>query len=723
MDNTNEIYHLLERSGTAAGHPLEGFERTEQIGRAIMQLVEEEPLLSDWLLVRLHKRKESVKEDRVQKLLSGLGNDYTAVYMIDLDTDEFEIIINQKTNNAALEHKRDAWTTYLCNYADKYVLPESCDAMKTTLCHTNILQEFQTKDDFYFRFETIPNSIGQTTFEAHVVKEYGDGHFAVLGFRCVDAIVAKEREYQRKLDRAFKEAQQQLEVISASIPGGLKISYDDPQYTFKYVSKQYAAMLGYDNVEEFLQACGGTIIGIAHPDDVASGVAEALEQYKKGDNYAITYRMKCKDGSWKYIEDHGHKVRTADGQIEHWNLILDKNELVETTIALAAAKKAAEAKTNFLSRMSHDIRTPLNGIIGLLDYDERHADDLAAINANRQKARVAANHLLSLVNDILELNKLDDQNVRLVKEAFNFEDLLHEVQTISEMRAAESGVTVHLETGGPLKAPYVYGSPLHVQQIFINLINNAIKYNKPGGSVWCRVQETMLSPEQVQFTVYVTDTGIGMSEQFLSHVFDPFAQESYDARSVYQGSGLGMSIVKSLVDRMGGTITVQSKVGVGTRETVTLPFQIAQRSDLPRKPDPAAPVDLTGLRVMVVEDNELNMEITKYLLEDEKMSVTEAHDGRQALELFRNSRPGTYDVILMDVMMPVMDGMTAARKIRALERTDAKEIPIFAMTANAFAEDREKSRAAGMNEHLAKPLDSKLLLNKITQYCRPQPVQ
>ena len=720
MDYKNEIYDILERTGEKEGRHLEGFERTEQIGRAVMQLVEENPLLSDWLLLRLHKRKETVEVDRVQKLLSGLGNDYTAVYMIDLDTDEFEIIINQRTNNAALEAKKDAWTTYLRNYADKYVLPESCEAMKETLCCTNILWEFKQKDDFYFRFETVPNSIDQTTFEAHVVKEYGDGRFAVLGFRCVDAIVEKERQYQRKLDRAFKDAQQQLEVISASIPGGLKISYDDPDYTFKYVSRQYAAMLGYDSVEEFMQACGGTIIGIAHPDDVASGVADALEQYKHGDSYAITYRMKCKDGSWKYIEDHGHKVRNADGEVEHWNLILDKNELVEKTIALETAKKADEAKTAFLSRMSHDIRTPLNGIIGLLEYGDRHANDITAINANRKKARVAANHLLSLVNDILELNKLDDRNVKLVKEAFNFQELLQEVQTISGMRAAESGITVHLEADGALQEPYVYGSPLHVKQIFINILNNAIKYNKAGGSVWCRVRESKPENGWVRYTVCVMDTGIGMNEKFVQHIFDPFTQEYYDARSVYNGGGLGMSIVKSLVDRMNGTISIQSREGVGTKVEVVLPFEVAKPSDLPQKPDLSKPADLSGLRVLVVEDNDLNMEIAKYLLEDEKIVVTEAHDGRQALELFKNSAPDTYDLILMDVMMPVMDGMAASRAIRALERPDAQTVPIFAMTANAFAEDREKSRTAGMNEHFAKPLDSKLLLGKIMQYCRPQ---
>ena len=717
MEIRNEIYDILRNSATRNGHPLKGYERTEAIGEAIMQLVDEEPLLADWLSIRVHKREKTVQEDRVQKLLSGLGRDYTAVYMVDLNTDEFEIIINQRTNNAAQVPKRETWTTYLNNYADTYVLPESCEAMKQSLCCGNILREFAQKDDFYFRFETVPNSIDQTTFEAHVVQEYGDGKFAVLGFRCVDALVARDREYQRKLDHAYKEARQQLEVISASIPGGLKVSYDDPQYTFKYVSKQYAAMLGYDSVEEFMQASGGTIIGIAHPDDVASGVADALEQYQHGDSYAITYRMRCKDGSWKYIEDHGHKVRNADGTVEHWNLILDKNELVEKTIALEAARKAGEAKTAFLSRMSHDIRTPLNGIIGLLDYGDRHADDIAAINANRKKAHVAANHLLSLVNDILELNKLDDQNVTLVREAFNFRDLLRDVQTISETRAAESGVTVHVEADDAMGDSYVYGSPLHVRQIFINVISNAIKYNETGGTVWCRVHETPLDAGRVQCTVCVEDTGIGMTEEFLQNIFDPFTQGSTDARSEYTGSGLGMSIVKRLVDRMDGTIDIQSTLGQGTKVEITLPFEVAQKADLPRRPSAQA-ADLTGLQVLVAEDNDLNMEIARCLLEDEGICVTEAHDGQQALELFQSSAPGTYDAILMDVMMPVMDGMAAARSIRALDRPDAKAVPIFAMTANAFAEDRARTRAAGMNEHLAKPLDAKLLLGKLAQYCR-----
>lgn len=683
-------------------------------------LVEIADMFGDWLANRLAKRDYVNRYDRVQKLLSGLGNDYTAVYIINLDTDAFEIIINQQSNNVAREQKFNDFSTYLDNYADKYVLEESREDMKRILRYNYLKKHFEKEEDLYFRFHTIENSIGQTYFEAHAVRQYENGgHFVVIGFRCVDAIVKKEKEYQEKLDRAYKNAQQQLEVITSSIPGGVKISYDDPTYSFKYVSRQYASMLGYDSVEEFMEVSKGSIIGIAHPDDVENGIAEALDQYSRSDNYDITYRMKCKDGTWKYIEDHGHKVINADGEVEHWNLILDKNELVQKTIELESAKKAEQAKIAFLSRMSHDIRTPLNGIIGLLEYADRHPDDLETISNNRKKAHVAAEHLLSLINDVLELNKLDDKNVTLVSEPFNFIDLMHNVKTISDMRASEEGISVFMEDKYfNIKNPYVFGSSLHVKRIFINIITNAIKYNKIGGSVWCKIEERDLDSEKVEITVRVTDSGIGMSEEFLKNIYTPFTQASYDARTDYNGNGLGMPIVKNLVDRMGGMIVINSKENMGTTVEVTLPFKKAKRSDLPPQINIEERHDLTGIRALLVEDNELNMEIAHCMLEDENVVVTEAYNGEEAVQLFRTNPAGTYNVVLMDIMMPVMDGLTAARKIRESDKDDAKTIPIFAMTANTFSEDMEASKNAGMNEHIAKPIEMKKLMGKIVQYCR-----
>lgn len=682
-------------------------------GKDIRGIEEIYEVIGNWLGYRLIKN-----DNRVQKTLSGLGNDYTAAYMINLDTDYFEIIINQKTNNAAKQRKELTFTQYLNSYADKYVLEKDRQAMKTELCKESLKKHFVQQKDFHFSFETAPNEIGQTCFQAHAVREYGeDGNYAVVGFRCIDEILKREREHQKELDDAYQIARKQLDIITSAIPGGIKISNDDSTYSFKYVSEQYAAMLGYDTVKEFMEASGGTIIGIAHPDDVANGIAQALEQYKYGDSYEITYRMKCKDGSWKYIEDHGHKVRTKDGKIEHWNLILDKNELIEKTIELESEKKANVAKTAFLTRMSHDIRTPLNGIIGLLDIGEKHKNDHRLIDQNRKKAKVAADHLLSLINDILELNKLGNEEVVLNQEIIDVEKLLQEIKTITQMRGAENGIEIEIECS-KLKHLYVMGSPLHIKQIFINIITNAIKYNHPGGKVKCTINEFEQEDGKASYNVCIEDNGIGMHREFVKNIFEPFTQESQDARSAYQGTGLGMSIVKNLVDRMGGMIKIESEVGVGTKVYVSLTFEIAdftKTSDIIARKTTTK--DLSGIKVLLAEDNELNREIAKFILEDEKMIVTEAKDGQEAVDLFQNSKENTYDIILMDIMMPILDGLEATREIRKLNRADAKQIPIFAMTANAFVEDKEKAETAGMNEHIAKPLDINVLIDKIAQYC------
>lgn len=662
---------------------------------------------------------QSLAEDILNhKVLTCLGNDYTAVFLLDSFTGAFDIVINQITNHSAKVAKQPSWDEYVRNYADKYVLADSCMEMKRVLSVFNLQRHFMRYKDLYFRFHTTPNEIGQNYFEVHVVPQTaGDIRYLVLGFRCVDRIVAKERTYQRQLDEAYKAVRKQLDIVSTSIPGGLKISNDDATYSFKYVSTQYARMLGYNSVEEFMQASGGSIVGIAHPDDLQEGIGEALKQYERKDHYAITYRMRCKDGSYKYIEDHGHKVYTPEGKVEHWNLILDKDELVRTTIELETTKKADEMKTAFMSRMSHDIRTPLNGIIGLFEYAERHPENRKQIAENSEKAKIAAKHLLALVNDILELNKLGEKQVALAHESIDFSELWQDVYTIAEMRAEDRNINLAMTNGDELKHNFICCSPLHVKQIFINLIGNAIKYNRVGGSVWCKVAQEQRPDNKMKFIVEIKDNGIGMTQQFLERIYQPFVQAVTDeARTSYSGSGLGMAIVKSLIDRMGGTIDIESEPGKGTTVTVTLTFEQA----LPTVPGHEivdAQPNLQGVKALLVEDNKLNRDLAKFLLEDAGIKVTTSCDGAEALECFKESKPGDFDIILMDVMMPVMDGIEATQHIRALNREDAKAIPIFAMTANAFADDVEAVKEAGMNEHVAKPVDTARLLKKIYQYC------
>lgn len=653
------------------------------------------------------------------RILSGLSRDYTTAFVLNLDTDEYEFVFNQETNHAQVHEEFRAFSDYVDEYASTFALPEFRDVMRRELDSNEIKKHFETEDEYHFSFETSPNAAGLSCFQAHIVKEYEEGsHFAFLGFRSIDEIVQKERFYKDALQRVNEALQHQLDMITSALPGGVKISNDDPEYSFKYVSEHFAQMLGYDTPEELMEASGGTITDLAHPDDLEQGIAHALEQYSKADHYEITYRMKCKDGSWKYIEDRGHKIRKPDGVIEHWNLILDKNELVEKNIALESEKKANKSKSDFLSRMSHDMRTPLNGIIGLMDICMKHPEDRTLVDSSRLKARVAADHLLSLINDTLELSKLENEEVKLAKEDFYLPELLHEVETIAQMRADEECITIRfMDDHYSIPYPNLIGSSLHVKQIFLNLITNSIKYNHKNGSVDCYLKEEKESDERVLVDVTIKDTGIGMSEDFLKNIFQPFVQADQGARSQYKGTGLGMAIVKELLERMDGTIQIDSVENQGTTIHVVIPFEIAEEPAVVQEMSELPKGNLSGCRILLAEDNELNREIAAFLLKDEGISVTEAEDGQQAVECFLKMPEGYYDAVLMDIMMPVMDGYQAARAIRGSGKKDAEMIPIIAITANAFAEDKRKTMEAGMDAHLSKPLNVKELMDTIRKFC------
>ena len=653
------------------------------------------------------------------RILSGLSRDYTTAFVLNLDTDEYEFVFNQETNHAQVHEEFRAFSDYVDAYASTFALPEFRDVMRRELDSNEIKKHFETEDEYHFSFETSPNAAGLSCFQAHIVKEYEEGsHFAFLGFRSIDEIVQKERFYKDALQRVNEALQHQLDMITSALPGGVKISNDDPEYSFKYISEHFAQMLGYDTPEELMEASGGTITDLAHPDDLEQGIAHALEQYSKADHYEITYRMKCKDGSWKYIEDRGHKIRKPDGVIEHWNLILDKNELVEKNIALESEKKANKSKSDFLSRMSHDMRTPLNGIIGLMDICMKHPEDRTLVDSSRLKARVAADHLLSLINDTLELSKLENEEVKLAKEDFYLPELLHEVETIAQMRADEECITIRfMYDHYSIPYPNLIGSSLHVKQIFLNLITNSIKYNHKNGSVDCYLKEEKESDERVLVDVTIKDTGIGMSEDFLKNIFQPFVQADQGARSQYKGTGLGMAIVKELLERMDGTIQIDSVENQGTTIHVVIPFEIAEEPAVVQEMSELPKGNLSGCRILLAEDNELNREIAAFLLKDEGISVTEAEDGQQAVECFLKMPEGYYDAVLMDIMMPVMDGYQAARAIRGSGKKDAEMIPIIAITANAFAEDKRKTMEAGMDAHLSKPLNVKELMDTIRKFC------
>lgn len=383
--------------------------------------------------------------------------------------------------------------------------------------------------------------------------------------------------------------------------------------------------------------------------------------------------------------------------------------------AARKAESANRAKTEFLQRMSHDIRTPINGIRGMVEIGDRCPEDMARQADCRKKIWEASTLLLELVNEVLDMGKLESGEVVLENVPFDLPELIHEITDVLEKQAEERGIVLHREYGR-LPHPRLVGSPLHVKRLLMNVLSNAIKYNREKGRVMLDCFELSCTGDKVQICFVCADTGIGMSEEFQQRMFEPFTQENAGARSVYGGTGLGMSITKSLVDKMGGTIGVESKQGVGTTYTITLPFAIDHTEAAEPEQQQTDLTVLRGRQVLLAEDNALNMEIMEFLLSDVGIKVTKAADGQQAVEAFAASPVGGFDAILMDVMMPVRDGQEATRAIRAMDRPDAKSIPIFAMTANAFAEDRLKALQAGMNEHLSKPIDPDALYRLLVKY-------
>ena len=376
------------------------------------------------------------------------------------------------------------------------------------------------------------------------------------------------------------------------------------------------------------------------------------------------------------------------------------------------ADAANAAKTAFLTRMSHDIRTPLNGILGLIEIEELKEGDIQVARESRAKARVAANHLLSLINDILEMGKIEDRKLTLEHVPFNLKELCDDTLVLCKLRASDNCITMQDNSLPYATGPYMIGSPTHIRQIMINLLDNSIKYNKRGGSVTFSSKTKPLDNGRVLFCFSVSDTGIGMAPEFLKHIYEPFAQEGDDARSKFQGTGMGMPIVKSLIELMGGTIEISSEVGVGSTFNVQIPLDIDKNPQARANTvERALDCSLANMNVLLAEDNELNAEIAQALLESEGVVVTRAANGNEAVDLYLSHPAGSFDAILMDIMMPGMDGYEATRAIRLSEKVDAADIPIIALTANAFAEDAQAAHAAGMNAHLSKPIDFNKLKN------------
>ena len=407
---------------------------------------------------------------------------------------------------------------------------------------------------------------------------------------------------------------------------------------------------------------------------------------------------------WTYRTNLAHRKQEQEK---------DEKYKAELLIAAKKAEAANEAKTEFLQRMSHDIRTPINGIRGLVNMADHYADDMEKQTEYRTKVKEASNLLLELVNDVLDMSKLESGEIVLEEIPFNLSSISREVFVVIEQMAAEQNIRVAWEKKEITHRDFI-GSPGYVKRVMMNILSNAVKYNKENGQIYVScVEIPSEQPEMTTMEFVCRDTGIGMAEEFQKHIFEPFAQEHTGSRAKFAGTGLGMAISKKLVEEMGGTITFESEKGVGTTFVIRVPFKIDLDADKREESKDVSEKSIKGMHVLLAEDNELNMEIAEFLLQNEGAEVTKAWNGQEIVELFRKSESGEFDVILMDIMMPIINGYEAAKRIRSLDREDAKKIPIIAMTANAFTEDRIRAKEAGMDEHVAKPIDVELLIKVI----------
>ncbi|RHK36620.1 response regulator [Anaerobutyricum hallii] len=407
---------------------------------------------------------------------------------------------------------------------------------------------------------------------------------------------------------------------------------------------------------------------------------------------------------WTYRTNQSHQKQEQE-----------KDEKYKTELLIAAKKAEAanEAKTEFLQRMSHDIRTPINGICGMVNKADHYADDMEKQKEYRTKVKEASNLLLELVNDVLDMSKLESGEIVLEEIPFNLSSIYREVFVVIEQVAAEQNLQIVWEKKEITHRDLI-GSPRYVKRVMMNILSNAMKYNRENGHIYISCIEIPSGqPETTTMEFVCRDTGIGMAEEFQKHIFEPFAQEHAGSRTRFSGTGLGMPISKKLIEKMGGTITFESAEGIGTTFVIRVPFKIDLDVDIREEQADVSEKSIKGLHILLAEDNELNMEIAEFVLQNEGAEVSKAWNGEETVELFRKSESGEFDAILMDIMMPVMNGYEATKMIRSLDREDAKVIPIIAMTANAFTEDRLRAKEAGMNEHIAKPFDAKLLVKII----------
>lgn len=664
-----------------------------------------------YFIVSCLKQRNLFRElqKRSYNVLQALSVDYLGIFQVNFDTDECEVYRNsEKMDMDWGAGFADGYQAAVGQYISRCVAPRDQKKLIDVTKKDYVLSQLRTKKKFYVRYLVNDNVYGLKHMEIHfsATEKAEEENCVIFALRDVNAVVEQEEKYRL-------EARQNLEdILEGARTGIWTIELEEGCQPRMYTNRIMRMLLGVpDEIEP--EECYRQWFENIEPDYVEM-VQESVREIVETGRSEVIYPWNHPELGKIYVRCGG----VPDKTFKKPGVCLNgyHQDITETMVAkrkqeqaimelLEKVRRANSAKSEFLSHMSHDLRTPINGILGMLSIIEKSQDDPERQRDCRNKIRVSTEHLLSLVNDVLQFSKMDSARPTEAEESFALRDVLENSIALLDERAKERGIRLTLEEAY-IQHGRVIGNPLYLQQILMNMIDNAIKYNHPQGSVSVRVKETSCRGDTADYQFVVEDTGIGIGEAFKKHIFEPFTQEHKSARTHYNGVGLGMSIVKQLVDQMKGHIEVESQIGSGSLFRITLPMQIDGVRDAQAVDEGQNESDtIAGMRVLLVEDNEINCEIIEFMLKDAGAEVVTANDGKVAVDAFAASAPETFDCVLMDLMMPVMSGYEAARVIRGMKRTDAKTVPIIALSANAFDEDVAMAKDAGMNEHLAKPVD------------------
>ena len=654
-------------------------------------------------------------------ILNALCASYRALYRVNLDTDTAEpyaISAKMRTEVALSMEPRLPYSLAIERYITRFVQPTDQNRLRVQTSAVAILARLADEDSFTLRYRVQPNPSKQQYFNLYVART-GTPHVVVIGFRNIDRLLESVEKGQHELEQ----------TLAAARIGLFRLEFEEDCPPRLFANDTMCGLLGIEPdtlTPEQAFAYWQSRVDPAYLDTAQAGVDAILKTGIGEVNYpwnhpklGVIY-IRCGGVPDQNFDRPGSAIKGYHQDITDTVITRKKQEeeLAQVNVqlqrAVEDANRAMAAKSEFLSRMSHDIRTPINAILGMLDIAEKYHKDYARLDDCAHKIRSAANHLLSLVNDVLDMNRLENGQAKLVEAPADLNELVHDCVIMTQTQAERDGLTMttdHIT----VEHNRVRCCALQLRQILINLLSNAVKYNRPGGNITLRADELYCNGKTVTVQYTVRDTGIGMSEEFQQHIFEPFTQENPGARTKYTGSGLGLSIVRELVERMGGTIQLESQLGEGSLFIVTLSFALdtAPAEDTPAEA-PAA--DLQGMRVLVAEDNALNMEITQFMLDELHVAYECAENGAEALCLYKNAPAGHFDAILMDMMMPVMDGTAAAAAIRALPREDAADIPIIALTANVCADVSADAAYADMNDCLFKPVQPSHLQATLAKY-------